>query len=82
MLYCCLIFFKAKTPKSCWVTLFEVRILNTMFFTKWHDIDKQLQELNSRFSEQAIYLLTLSCALSPEDKYKAFDVDTILSQGF
>jgi len=45
-----------------------------IFFTT---IDKQLQELNSRFSEQAMDLLTLSCSLSPEDGYKAFDVDTI-----
>ncbi|XP_024626549.1 uncharacterized protein [Medicago truncatula] len=44
------------------------------FFTT---IDKQLQELSSRFSEQAMDLLTLSCALSPEDGYKAFDIDTI-----
>jgi len=40
-------------------------------------IDKQLQELNSRFSEQAMDLLTLSCVLTPKDSYKAFDVDTI-----
>ncbi|XP_058757218.1 uncharacterized protein LOC131630469 [Vicia villosa] len=40
-------------------------------------IDKQLQELNGRFSEQAIDLLTLSCALSPKDNYKAFNFDTI-----
>ncbi|XP_058755986.1 uncharacterized protein LOC131629208 [Vicia villosa] len=45
-----------------------------IFFTT---IDKQLQELNSRFSEQAIDLLTLSCALSPKDNYKAFNFDTI-----
>jgi len=46
-------------------------------FTKLYDIAIQLQELNSRFREKAINLLTLSCALSPENKYKAFDVDTI-----
>src|ERR1044072_126268 len=40
-------------------------------------IDKQLQELNNRFSKQAIDLLTLSCALSPKDNYKAFNLDTI-----
>ncbi|XP_039689659.1 zinc finger MYM-type protein 1-like [Medicago truncatula] len=45
-----------------------------IFFTT---IDKQLQELNSRFSEQAMALLSLSCALSPEDGYKAFDINTI-----
>jgi len=45
-----------------------------IFFTS---IDKQLQELNSRLSEQAMDLLTLSCSLSLEDGYKAFDVDTI-----
>ncbi|XP_024632958.1 zinc finger MYM-type protein 1-like [Medicago truncatula] len=45
-----------------------------IFFTT---IDKQLQELNSRFSEEAMDLLTLSCALTPKDSYKAFDVDTI-----
>ncbi|XP_058749642.1 uncharacterized protein LOC131622614 [Vicia villosa] len=47
-----------------------------IFFTT---IDKQLQELNSRFSEQAMDLLTLSCALSPKDEYKAFNIDTICS---
>lgn len=40
-------------------------------------IDKQLQELNNRFSEQAIDLLTLSCAFPPKDNYKAFNFDTI-----
>ncbi|XP_058742087.1 uncharacterized protein LOC131614532 [Vicia villosa] len=47
-----------------------------IFFTT---IDKQLQELNRRFSEQAMDLLTLSCALSPKDEYKAFNIDTICS---
>jgi len=37
-------------------------------------IDKQLQELNSRFSDQAMELLTLSCALVPKDTYKAFNM--------
>jgi hypothetical protein len=40
-------------------------------------IDQQLQELNSRFSEQAMDLLTLSCALNPKSCYKAFDINTI-----
>jgi hypothetical protein len=40
-------------------------------------IDQQLQELNSRFSEQAMDLLTLSCALNPKGSYKAFNIDTI-----
>ena len=44
------------------------------FFTT---IDIQLQELNSRFSEQAMDLLTLSRALSYEDSYKSFKIDTI-----
>ncbi|XP_024634615.1 zinc finger MYM-type protein 1-like [Medicago truncatula] len=48
-----------------------------IFFTT---IDKQLQELNSRFSEEAMDLLTLSCALTPKDSYKAFDVDTICTR--
>ncbi|XP_058742040.1 uncharacterized protein LOC131614483 [Vicia villosa] len=47
-----------------------------IFFTT---IDKQLQELNSKFSERAMDLLTLSCALSPKDEYKAFNIDTICS---
>ncbi|XP_058758551.1 uncharacterized protein LOC131631797 [Vicia villosa] len=47
-----------------------------MFFTT---IDKQLQELNDRFSEQAMDLLILSCALSPKDGYKAFNIDIICS---
>jgi hypothetical protein len=45
-----------------------------IFFTT---IDKQLQELNSRFSEQSMELLTLSCALTPKNNYKAFKVETI-----
>ncbi|XP_058734040.1 uncharacterized protein LOC131605734 [Vicia villosa] len=45
-----------------------------IFFTT---IDKQLQELNNRFNEQTIDLLTLSCALAPTDNYKAFNLDTI-----
>jgi hypothetical protein len=40
-------------------------------------IDQQLQELNSRFSEQAMDLLTLSCALNPKGNYRAFNIDTI-----
>jgi hypothetical protein len=40
-------------------------------------IDQQLQELNSRFNEQAMDLLTLSCALNPKGNYKAFNIDTI-----
>ncbi|KAK2385304.1 hypothetical protein QL285_072554 [Trifolium repens] len=40
-------------------------------------IDKQIQELNSRFSDQAMDLLTLSSALVPKDTYKAFNVDHI-----
>ncbi|XP_058734484.1 uncharacterized protein LOC131606207 [Vicia villosa] len=55
-------------------TRFEHYFRVEIFFTT---IDKQLQELNSRFSEQAIGLLTLSCALSPKDNYKAFNFDTI-----
>ncbi|KAK2652129.1 hypothetical protein Ddye_011985 [Dipteronia dyeriana] len=40
-------------------------------------IDYQLIELNNRFSEQTIELLTLSIALSPVDVFKSFDVDDI-----
>lgn len=47
-----------------------------IFFTT---IDKQLQELNSRFSEQTMDLLTLYFSLSPKDGYKAFSIDTICS---
>ncbi|XP_058733899.1 uncharacterized protein LOC131605573 [Vicia villosa] len=45
-----------------------------IFFTI---INKQLQELNNRFSEQVIDLLTLSCALSPKVNNKTFNFDTI-----
>ncbi|XP_004488955.2 uncharacterized protein [Cicer arietinum] len=45
-----------------------------IFFTA---IDQQLQELNNRFSEQAIDLLTLSCALTPKDNYKSFNIEKI-----
>ncbi|XP_058777057.1 uncharacterized protein LOC131651407 [Vicia villosa] len=47
-----------------------------IFFTS---INKQLQELNIRFSEQAMDLLTLSCALSSKDGYKALNIDIICS---
>jgi hypothetical protein len=42
-------------------------------------IDKQIQELNSRFSDQAMELLTLSSALVPKGTYKAFNIDHICS---
>ena len=40
-------------------------------------VDKQLQELNDRFSEQTMELLTLSNALVPKDAYKAFNIQDI-----
>ncbi|KAL5789875.1 hypothetical protein ACOSQ2_004763 [Xanthoceras sorbifolium] len=40
-------------------------------------IDSQLQELNNRFSEQAMELLTLSSALDPRDGFKSFNIDNI-----
>jgi hypothetical protein len=40
-------------------------------------IDFQLQELDSRFSEKAMELLTLSFALNPKDAYKSFKIDDI-----
>jgi hypothetical protein len=40
-------------------------------------IDFQLQELNFRFGERAIELLTLSSALDPNDAYKSFNIDDI-----
>ncbi|XP_019460090.1 PREDICTED: zinc finger MYM-type protein 1-like [Lupinus angustifolius] len=40
-------------------------------------IDKQLQELNRRFSEQTMELLTLSTSLDPKDVYKIFNIDNI-----
>jgi hypothetical protein len=42
-------------------------------------IDFQLQELNCRFSERAVKLLTLSSALDPNDGYKSFKIDDICS---
>ncbi|KAH9752035.1 TTF-type domain-containing protein [Citrus sinensis] len=41
--------------------------------------DFQLMELNSRFSEQTVELLTLSSALDPVDGFKSFDIDNICS---
>ncbi|XP_024038321.1 zinc finger MYM-type protein 1 [Citrus clementina] len=41
--------------------------------------DFQLMELNSRFSEQTVELLTLSSALDPVDGFKSFDIDNIFS---
>ncbi|XP_059434146.1 uncharacterized protein LOC132167252 [Corylus avellana] len=40
-------------------------------------IDFQLQELDSRFGEKAMELLTLSSALDPKDAYKSFKIDDI-----
>ncbi|XP_025682376.1 uncharacterized protein [Arachis hypogaea] len=40
-------------------------------------IDKQLQELNSRFNDQAMNLLSLSSTLMPKDAYKNFDITKI-----
>ncbi|KAK2651917.1 hypothetical protein Ddye_011773 [Dipteronia dyeriana] len=40
-------------------------------------IDYQMIELNNRFLEQTIELLTLSTTLSPIDVFKSFDVDDI-----
>ncbi|XP_059448304.1 uncharacterized protein LOC132179583 [Corylus avellana] len=40
-------------------------------------IDFQLQELDSRFGEKAMELLTLISALDPKDAYKSFKIDDI-----
>ncbi|XP_057746727.1 uncharacterized protein LOC130965998 [Arachis stenosperma] len=40
-------------------------------------IDSQIQELNSRFNEQIIELLTLSCTLDPKDNFKSFNIEEI-----
>ncbi|XP_029128873.1 uncharacterized protein LOC114916403 [Cajanus cajan] len=40
-------------------------------------IDKQLHELNCRFNDQAMELLTLSSTLVPKDAYKAFNIENI-----
>jgi len=42
-------------------------------------IDFQLQEIDNRFSEHAMELLSLSAALSPQDAYKSFKIDDICS---
>ena len=40
-------------------------------------IDQQLQELNQRFCEQTMKLLSLSNSLVPKDIYKTFDMNNI-----
>ncbi|XP_038679474.1 uncharacterized protein LOC119980751 [Tripterygium wilfordii] len=40
-------------------------------------IDFQLMELNSRFNEKSVKLLTLSSALDPSDSFKAFKIEDI-----
>ncbi|XP_021849310.1 uncharacterized protein [Spinacia oleracea] len=40
-------------------------------------IDKQLQELNRRFNDKALELLSLSSLLEPKDGFKSFDVGKI-----
>jgi len=47
--------------------------VNIFFVT----LDKQLQKLNDRFSEQTMELLTLSNALVPKNAYKAFNINDI-----
>ncbi|XP_061343331.1 uncharacterized protein LOC133289419 [Gastrolobium bilobum] len=42
-------------------------------------IDFQLQELDRRFTEQTMKLLSLSSSLDPKNGYKAFNVDDICS---
>ncbi|XP_061370244.1 uncharacterized protein LOC133312961 [Gastrolobium bilobum] len=42
-------------------------------------IDFQLQELDIRFNEQSMELLSLSSSLDPKDGYKSFNVDDICS---
>lgn len=40
-------------------------------------VDKQMQELNDRFSGRTMELLTLSSTLVPKDTYRAFNIDDI-----
>ncbi|XP_042396850.1 uncharacterized protein LOC121986996 [Zingiber officinale] len=40
-------------------------------------IDFQLEELNSRFSDEIVELLILSSALNPKDNFKCFNIDKI-----
>ncbi|KAL7094155.1 hypothetical protein ACP275_11G084100 [Erythranthe tilingii] len=40
-------------------------------------VDTQLKELNSRFCDQTVELLTLSLALDPSNSYKSFNADDI-----
>ncbi|KAK3218741.1 hypothetical protein Dsin_012711 [Dipteronia sinensis] len=40
-------------------------------------IDFQLMELNNRFTDQTIELLTLSSALNPVNRFNSFDIDAI-----
>ncbi|TYH35650.1 hypothetical protein ES332_D13G206800v1 [Gossypium tomentosum] len=40
-------------------------------------IDTQLQELNSRFNEHVVELLTLTTTLNPKEFFKLFDIDKI-----
>ncbi|XP_042415024.1 zinc finger MYM-type protein 1-like [Zingiber officinale] len=40
-------------------------------------IDFQVEELNSRFKDEAVELLKLSCALEPKESFKLFNVDHI-----
>ncbi|KAL7111560.1 hypothetical protein ACP275_05G096600 [Erythranthe tilingii] len=42
-------------------------------------IDTQLKELNCRFNDRTLELLTLSCALDPNDSYKSFNVEDIFT---
>ena len=60
---------KTKNQKNH-ITIEHCFSMKVFFVT----IDKQLQESNNMFNDQAIYLLTLSSALIPKNANKTFDI--------
>ena len=40
-------------------------------------IDSQFEQLNCRFSEKTMELITLSLALDPKDGFRSFNIDDI-----
>ena len=65
-------FQKIKIIKNQKITSQLSIILDSEFF--FVTIDKRLHELNSKFNDQVMNLLTLSSILIPKYTYKTFDI--------
>ena len=65
---------------QCRLQLDHITVKHHFHFDVFNaSIDFQLQELDCRFGERAIDLLTLSSALDSNDAYKSFNINDICS---